>query len=104
MFGTDRRAALREARGDGHFIREQHAGNPAFGDFVGDLQILPARAREPADQESAFDLAGDAGDQAGHFAVARVGVHDREIRRALAAFETRLAEVGCGFDAGEHLK
>ena len=104
VFGSDRRAALREARRDRHVVREQHAGNPAVGDFVGDLQILPARTGEPADQKTAFDLAGDAGDQIRHFAVARIGMHDREIRRALAALEARQAEIVGGLDARKYLK
>ncbi len=78
---ADRRTALREPRRDHDIVREQHAGQSALGDAIGDLHDFAPRTGQPTGDKSAFHASGQIADQARQLRVARIAVHDGEVGR-----------------------
>ena len=76
---ADRRAALRQAGHHGHAAREQHAGDAAFDDTVRNLRMIAARRGETADEKET-EILRHGGDDFGSHRVARIAVHQSEVR------------------------
>ena len=79
MHRADRRAALGQPGGDRHAAGEQHAGEAALDDAIGDLRMLAARGGEAADEEQP-EIVGHAGDDVGRQRIAGIAMDEAEER------------------------